>query len=338
MEGSSKFHFMKYFSFCPLILAAVCLQVNSAYAQNLVPNPSFEEYLFCPPGIGYFDANVVGWEPWADSPDFFHVCSNDIEGFAGVPDNVLGNQQPVSGLGYAGMYTYFWNLQNSREYIANQLTMPLSIGQSYYVMFYISHSDGGLLASKRCATNRFGLKFFKDPSYSSLESEWLVPTNNADIEYNTLLTDTSDWTLVEGWFTANDSYNWIALGNFYEDFLTDTMQFGDPGDCFAYYYLDNVCVGLSSDDCSYLLFNHEANKKQFQPKIFPNPAIDWISIDSERVMVKVSIYNALGMSINSSLVDGNSIRLNSTSWAKGMYFIKIVWYDESSSTFKIIKQ
>ncbi len=335
----SKFFIMKYFSFCLFFLG----HILSVHCQNLVPNPSFEDYDYCPPGTGNFisstfEPNVQNWDSWAISPDYFHVCSNDLEGFAGVPTNAWGYQWPVSGVAFSAVITYMHNLVDGREYIASQLITPLTPGTSYYVMYHIAHCDSQPLT--RCATNRFGLKFFKDPSYGSgipPDLPALPPPNEADVEYNEMLTDTANWTLVEGWFTADDSYDWIALGNFYDDANTDTTQFGLEGYCLGLYYIDNVCIGLSPEDCEYLLTDGRQHTN-YQVNIFPNPSFDVVSLRANKRMISIKVVDTMGRLILQSNPFTENIRLEISDWAKGMYFIEIEWDDYQVSTSKIIKK
>lgn len=194
---------MKYISFCPFILYLIVS--NFAFGQNLVPNPSFEEYLECPLSTAEFQTQVVDWYSFSGSPDYFNTCNSDGLGTAGVPDNAWGFQYPVTGNAYAGVITFVHYLENDREYIACPIAQ-LNIGTSYYIMFYISNSDDGPFVDWRCATDHFGLKFFKDPSYDNNQNQY-TPQNSADLEFNEMFSDTTNWHLVEGWFTADQAYN-----------------------------------------------------------------------------------------------------------------------------------
>jgi hypothetical protein len=193
------------------------------------------------------------------------------------------------------------------------------------------------LAIFRCATDRFGLKFFKDPTYSDTLGQWLEIPNAADVEYNVMLTDTANWTLVEGWFTADEAYNWIALGNMYDDSQTDTLQMGDPGSCYGYYYIDNVCIGLWPNDCSFLLSSKPQTSNERKIEIYPNPASSEFTVSSDRDIQKVIIYNAIGEIKYTALEQNRSLVINCAHWSKGIYFVKIIWDDQQISTSKFMK-
>src|SRR5579871_2036057 len=105
-------------------------------AQNLVPNPGFEEYFDCP---GSYNApgssrNIApGWvSPTLGTPDLFNRCSF---GNAGVPQTWAGVASAHKGYGYSGIYAYI-NNNNYREYLQARLTDTLEVGRKYKVEFY----------------------------------------------------------------------------------------------------------------------------------------------------------------------------------------------------------
>ena len=330
---------MKYYSFCPFILAiTLAITVN---AQNLVPNPSFEEYVNCPYSTAEFQSQVVDWYSFSSTPDYFNICSNELEGFAGVPSNGWGYQYPVSGNAYGAAISYVHYAANTREYIACPIN-PLTIGEQYYVMFYISLCDGGVLADWRCATNHFGLKFFKDPSYNS-DSNPYTPQNTADVGYDQMFTDTTNWHLVEGWFTADQNYNWIALGNFYDDLHTDTLRLGSPenelNECIAIYYIDNVCISANPADCQYLLSAHQ-NDHSLNIDIYPNPTDGEFVINSSEHRLKlIEVFDATGKMIYEEHTnDLNKLRIISNLWTSGIYLLRMRLDDNLIYQTKIMKK
>ena len=64
----------------------------NGYGQNLVPNPSFEDTAYCVSGPTQVQA-ALGWESYADSPDYFNPCTSNSD--VSVPNNWGGinNQQ-----------------------------------------------------------------------------------------------------------------------------------------------------------------------------------------------------------------------------------------------------
>jgi len=332
---------MKYFSFCPILLLSVL--VHQSPAQNLVPNPSFEEYLNCPSSTAELHTQVLNWSSIGGSPDYFHICNNEGLGTAGVPINAWGNQSPITGEGYTAVISYAHFSENNREYMACALNEPLVIGEDYYVSFYISLYDGGVLTDWHCAANRFGLKFFLNPNYLPEPLEFAYhPENTADIEYNIMLTDEINWTHVEGWFTADQAYNWLALGNFYTDDNTDTLQMGNPenilDECVVIIYVENVCVAGSTGDCDYLLSNSNQSIIRQQISVFPNPSSNNLQINSKQLPLKhIRIFDITGKLILMETGSGLTEVIDCSYWAKGIYLLHITLDDGSIFTNKIIK-
>lgn len=310
----------------------------TSLAQNLVPNPSFDEYLECPFSTGYLNDFLVNWYSWAGTCDFFNVCSNDMEGLAGVPLNVLGYQNPISGNGYAGLVTYASTTLNDREYMASQLLEPLTTGESYYIVFHASMWGGGDKMNFLCASNHIGLRFFKDPDYSYFPPEnAFQPDNFAHLDYTEILTDSVNWTRIEATFTADDNYNWLAIGNFFTDENTSTILMNETGACWSAYYIENICVSLDPDVCDYLLSSQSVAPKQLI-EVYPNPAYEAVTIRSDQPMDKIEVVDRMGRVVAVEEHRGRlTIQISISNLNKGFYVLR-AFSNESFTTHKILKQ
>jgi hypothetical protein len=318
---------------------AFSLAVLFSFAQNLVPNPSFEEYLECPFSTAELHYQLVDWYSWQESPDFFHVCSNDLNGFAGVPENAWGNQAPISGVAYAGLAIYLDYFENGREYMATPLNEPLEIGQEYYMMFHTSLCDDGFSSLSRCGASNIGMRFFKDPEYTAFppDANPLEPDNFAHLNYSQVLVDSENWTLVSGWFTADDAYNWVAIGNFFNDDQTDFEVLNTTDACSAVYYIENVCVALSAEECDYLM-TIDSGEKSEGIGIYPNPASSVVQLDlPKNQRYNLNIFSTQGQLIYSMnhIISGH--RFDVSSFNKGVYVLR---FDSNSSynTLKLVIQ
>lgn len=296
-------------------------------AQNLVPNPSFEEYEECPTATAEFATQVIGWTSWQETPDYFNVCNNSLTGWVGIPENVWGNQWPITGDAYAALYTYTHTDSNIREYLAAELIESLVEGETYYVSFYASQIEGetGTVPMEaRCATNHVGLRFFKNPQYNNTNNT-LQPDNIAHVDYPNVLADSDNWTHIDGWFTADDNYNWVALGNFFDGESTEIIEENPFGNCFGVYYIENICVAKTQGECDYLLnTRNEFDVQNF--KFYPNPASTIISIDSSfnKDIQEVSLMDISGKTVETfSFQNSDTISINVESFAKGVYFIQV---------------
>ncbi len=325
---------MKYFT---LALITSVAAINSL-AQNLVPNPSFEEYLECPFSTAELDNQVVDWYSWSDTPDFFHECSNDLDGFAGVPENVWGYQWPMTGSGYAGVSTFMFIDPNLREYMAAPLLESLVIGQSYYVSFHASLYNGGNKVNWVCATNHLGLRFFKDPNYTHFPPDQsFQPDNFAHLDYTEILTDSVGWTRIEGTFIADENYNWLAIGNFFTDENTTTQILNDTGLCWGMYYIENVCVAANATDCDYLLSSID-HSLEHDVLMFPNPVSRVLNVQSSKPISQIEVCDAIGNKVSTSAGNQkNEIALDMSFLPKGLYVLR-VFSKNSFSTHKILKE
>ncbi len=203
-------------------------------AQNLVPNPSFEAYDFCPENFNNFvHLSCAPWQlPTEGTADYFNACS--YPSFASVPTNFIGSQYAQSGDGYCGFYLKYVTHPEYVEYIQAPLEEPMSAGKAYYVSFYVS------LADLTCGTNHVGAYF----SVGAVESSGFLHLDYIpQIDHNGgFISDTAGWTLVEGCFIAEDNFDHITLGNFHPKVNT----LSDPTCPFngevSYYYIDDIFV------------------------------------------------------------------------------------------------
>ncbi len=308
-------------------------------SQNLVPNPSFEEFSICPNATGDFP--VLDWTSWQYTPDYFNTCNNDMTGWVGVPENTWGFQFPITGDAYSALYSFaLGGDPNVREYMAAQLIEPLVVGQTYYIFFYASQIEGetGTYPQEyRCATNHIGLRFFKDPLYNNTDNVF-QPDNFAHLDCAEVLADSDNWIKIEGWFTADDNYNWVALGNFFDD---DQIQFeiqNEFGNCSAAYYIENICIATDSSECDYLV-NSQELKQANDVSVFPNPTEKRFTIESSKIrLIAVNIYNNLGELQHSELLIGKTKEVDVSNWPIGLYQIVVRDENNSIQTFKILKQ
>ena len=306
-----------------LFVLAVILQINNANAQNLVPNPSFEEYDYCWPEIG---AIMKDWDSYSGSPDYFHVCVNSQ---FGVPNNSFGYQEPVSGgAAYCGIYVYnnyLWSPNPDttyREMIGAELLSPLIIGRKYYISFNVSLSSYDF-----CASNNIGVLFSTTPHIDTSQtfSTWIIQ-NYSHINNYTIITDTINWNTVRGDFVADSAYRYIIVGNFFNNYNTDILITNNDSNCQIYYYIDDVCVSEDSTECDFLLQNTIVNS-QSQVKIYPNPTEKYFNIDIQKLNNKENVhfelYNAIGKLVLFKVLTATSTEVNTEYLKTGVYFIKI---------------
>ncbi|HLG33257.1 MAG TPA: T9SS type A sorting domain-containing protein [Bacteroidia bacterium] len=285
------------------------------FAQNLVPNPSFEDTVACPTSADQIN-RAAGWSSYRGTPDYFHSCNN---GNFGVPSNYWGFQFARTGIAYAGFAT-FLSTAEFREYIGIQLTQPLTIGQQYFVSFFVSWGDYGG-PYYRVATNNIGINLSTLPFSAS--GNPLPIDNNSLVYTSSIISDSINWTKISGSFVADSSYNFFSIGNFFVDSLTSHTSL-DTLPAIAYYYVDDICLSTDSLLCNEIIKGVVEYNENYSIKIFPNPAHDWINIKGSDIK-SLSLYNILGgmiYSFNSEII--SPTRINTSSFPKGIYLLKVV--------------
>lgn len=246
-----------------IILNVILVLLSSTivlYGQNLVSNPSFEQYTKCPEYYGDIQ-KCVGWNGahLASSPDYFNRCYNPVakhtELYLGVPTNSEGIRESKTGNAYAGLAIFFKHNYLSREYVQNKLLYKLVAGSTYKVSFYISLSDSSEFISNHISFAFTTLLSKKQKSQISLidpmTSTLICPTRVTIDEPEKL--NKKKWTKIEGEYLAQGGEEFLVIGSFFEDMtkkefkkitkkpIQKFVSWRKPA---AYYYLDDVCVML----------------------------------------------------------------------------------------------
>lgn len=308
-------------------------------AQNLVPNPSFEEYTVCPDN--YFML-PTSWYSCSADPDYYNSC--DSTNSYSTPYNGFGYQLADDGRAYCGFYalnvyeTWF----TYKEYLGCELITPLVIGQKYYISFKINFSDNPAIDM---ATSNIGLLFstISYQDYQPYDSIYNNPTNNfAHIIDPNITTDTLNWTTIKGSIIADSAYQYLLIGNFFDIGHSDTILLNNNYYYHrAYYFIDEVCVSTDSLTCNSSTSIRKNNINKSGVNIFPNPTINKITIVNYNNLnkeIQISIFNINGRQIMSSKFQNeNSFELDVHELLNGIYILKI----QNSNTIeyrKLIKQ
>ena len=277
------FPLKKRFRPCKFILCAgiallvlTLLLPDAAKAQNLVPNPSFEENQGCPGGFGNLSVATAWFSPTDGTPEYFNTCST--AGSVGVPNNWLGSQTALSDTSYAGFYAFAPD--NVREYLAVKLSQPLQNGEAYCVSFNLSRADFTYIA-----VGGIGAYFSTDSVGVLNGSQPLNFTPQVQHQGSPIAND-DDWTSVTGTFEADGNYGWLIIGNFADNANTDTTDLSIPGaegpfSQQGYYYADEISVTqlqslqITSDNASNLACEGET----FTLRASGGDAYEWVNTD-----------------------------------------------------------
>ena len=324
-----------------IILPAILIAFLSSFcfAQNLVPNCSFEDTVACP-NIGGQIFDAVGWSSYGASPDYYNPCSPT--GLFSVPSNSYGYQNAATGKAYCGIVPWVKGgndtlYAGTREFIGRALSSPLVIGQKYYVAFKANFTMPDSINNSEIgyATNKLGARFSTVP-YNGSNPE---PINNiAHVYSDSIITDSISWTTISGWFVADSTYGYIAIGNFFKNDNTDSVIINSTWYA-SYYYIDDICVSLDSTKCSCDSTNGiDTYNQDNSVFVFPNPAKDKIYlqlVSNDKISIK--IYDCLGILQLSEMLLPNKKEVQLDKLLSGIYILQIE-YSNSIGVKKIIIQ
>ncbi len=303
------------------ILIVICLLIGILVnGQNLVPNPRFEDTVFCPWGLDQMNY-CLHWNNFGMSPDYYNSCSDS--GAVNVPYSWTYQIGHNASKAYAGLLIYYNPLAipNYREFIGTQLIQPLQIGQLYYLSFYVNNAAYGH-PYEIVEANKIGMKFTTVP----FDSCCPPPLNNfAHLYTDSIIRDTTNWLKISGSFIADSAYSYVMIGNFFDDNHTDTiilpgMYFGGNG---AYEFVSDICVTTDSIyNETWTNIPKELNKEN-QISIFPNPSNGEINIISVSPIEWIEILNSLGQIVYSTeILNTLQYKLSLTNMKAGLYFLK----------------
>lgn len=312
---------------------------------NLVPNFGFEQKTGCPTNADQ-TSFLTDWSKYSNSfstPDYYNSCSTPST--VGIPQSSSIYQLDHRNCdAYIGLVTWS-GTNNDRECLGTQLTQPLVIGQKYYLSFY-TVMGGSFFAGDymESPSNNIGMRL-STVAYSSSNP---APIDNfAHIRSVSIISDTANWVRVSGSIVADSAYNYLILGNFYDDANTDTttLTCGTCQNWYSYYLIDDVCVSTDSLLCNGGIdvlpctVSIEENSLENQINIYPNPANDYININdnSFQNLLNITIYNTIGQILYTKQnITSNNLQIDISNYNSGLLFIKIE-SNKQSIIYKLLK-
>jgi len=292
--------------------------------QNLVPNGDFEQYSSCPIFLSQIDSALFWFNPTTGelgnggTSDYFNSCSNPNPN-VGVPNNLLGYQMAHSGVGYSGIIPYEPSFPgNYREYIEVTLTSSLVLNQCYHFEMYLSIANISFLT-----IDNIGV-YFSDTAITGINNSYPLPfipqINNMPGNF---ITDTLNWTLVNGNYIATGGESYFIIGNFNDDANTNTIVSNNNStSSITYFYIDDVsltpCTGIEEVE----------GKGQFA--LYPNPAGESLTLTLSKgegtaitQNLPLKIYDMIGKEVLKSQFSIPNTQINITHLPSGIYFIEI---------------
>ena len=287
-------------------------------SQNLVPNPSFEEYDNCPQTLHNLEGYCKYWTPFRGTPDYYNTCSP--VGMA-PPNCPFGFQYAHTGNSFTGFVGYQSNETNMMEQLGVKLESPLIIGTKYYLSFFVNTAYNSVYAN--LASNKIAALL---TTYQYTDTNWLnALPNTCTIKEDVIVVNTSNWIKISGSFVSDSTYNYLVIGCFYDDNHLDTIHY--PYSTFptmSYYNLDDVCLSTDSVFCENWTGLNCSIADNKDVSIYPNPILDQLTIVSNFIIRSVQVYNLNGqLVIDIENANDKLIKLPVDYLNSGLYIIKI---------------
>lgn len=211
--------------------------------QNMVKNPSFEQYNKVPADLGNIETVDYWSSPTEASPDYFHkrAAGKNVD----IPYNKMGRCYARSGHAYMGIYAYAsrYIKRNFREYVQLELKQPLLAGNTYCVKahVFLSQSSNRAVGALGMAASKIQLKEKHEMSIQANKATYMLQEDRSPLDNRT-------WVEISCQYKAVGGERYVVIGNFDDDRKTkvsgaiENDTFRNPHVDFAYYYIDDICV------------------------------------------------------------------------------------------------
>ncbi len=307
-----------------LTLLFILVKSNVSFSQNLVPNPSFENYHLNTSWP--YDAICDDWfNPNIGSPDYRTLIqSSTCQGYP-----------PHNGNAYFGLFVFQANVgvTNPREYVYAQLDSPMVNDEVYIVSFYVR---------PYASFNDYFIK--KVGAYLSVNDISQFSTTNTllnytpQVESNQILDDSTQWLLVSDTIVVAGGEKYITIGNFRDDANTDTIYNYTNSVHGIYYNSYYLFDDVSVIPMSTIGLNNSTTKEN-PLSIYPSPNNGVFTIKyfgTKRSSIK--IYDALGsLIISDSMVAGKK-DFDLSNLNKGVYIVVMDDGEGKTATQKFVVQ
>ena len=261
-----------------LIVCILFLSDSSLAGQdriiNLVPNHSFEELRNLPlkrtrrpinryePTSGYipFLANLNFWFKGTQTTPDLRITSHNL--YLDCSRRFDDCDKAKTGTKMIGLMAWLKNsyMEDYREYLQVKLRKPLESNKETYISFWVSKEREAKLAS-----NNIGLFFSMKKIFKETEGPFNIkPQINCDSIINE---NKKQWVKIKRSFVPNHSYQYVTIGNFFNNENTDTITFENYSASpfnpkYAYYLIDDVQIWQEVDTAGVYTFN----EKIIEPK------------------------------------------------------------------------
>ncbi|MEM1323342.1 MAG: T9SS type A sorting domain-containing protein [Bacteroidota bacterium] len=314
-----------------IALLAALIGSPAIFAQNLVVNPSFEDYAQTYCGIieqpSVFSDIATNWTTGNRASPDLYFTNNAQECYNHQPNSSYpgpitfkGIETPSEGTAMAGIWVYTIDGFNQREYIQGSLSSPLQVGQQYRFSVRLSLGD-----NMEFSVEELQVLFSQMPI--SQGSDGLINNvSDPQVSFGQGINTSDGWLTYEVLFEADEAYEYFTIGNFKNDEQTEVIinPTADPngiGTYGAYYFVDEVVVEEAT-------MTSTTKIEEEQLVIAPNPASSVLNLRLEASQEKEVSYQLIN--IQGQIVASGDLgiftgqqELDISYLANGMYFIQI---------------
>lgn len=227
-------------------MVSLLISTLQATSQNLVPNPSFENFkkLSCKQREGIIQDFILNWfQPNGTATEYWNTLNSSS---CQLNPTNLGIK-PRTGTGMAGVISAV--IQNNatmprRGYVEIKLDYPLRPNHIYCGEYYVMHCSNPFSEnSDSYESNNFGLALSESQIfwlYYTTPDYFYLPTK---FNENHLVKASNSWQKISGCFIADKPYTHLLIGNFEPpestvvNNLTNQYNTG-----MAYYFVDDVSL------------------------------------------------------------------------------------------------
>lgn len=217
--------------------------ISTLNAQNLVPNPSFENYT-ATPGINPLICGLVPVHNWftpSRSTDYYNADFNISSSNQGVPSNFNGYQQAYTGQAYTGLGVYSLDTFNTvyAEHLAVELIDTLQRDSFYRVEIFVSRAEESIEA-----LGDFGILFTNealgDTTCIPGFEDYPVPIDTEPhLRYSSApFFDTDNWIPLCWLYKADGTEKFMTFGTFS---MVPSYAYSGAGRSM-YYYVDDASI------------------------------------------------------------------------------------------------
>ncbi|MDW7693389.1 hypothetical protein R9C00_01420 [Flammeovirgaceae bacterium SG7u.111] len=227
-----------------LTITGLCLLALATpfFAQNLVPNPGFEDINEETSGQAaisnvkhWFNANMRQNTPLFGTPDHMFAAKRY--------DGSIRNGEyfdPYKGNSTVGVITFLQRKRDYREYFSVRLLKPMQMGKKYQVKFHVT--SGNKMTFGNIGTNGLGALFTVVPA----EQFAYEPMPEKPQYMMGEVFHSTEWEEISFVVLADKPYEYLTIGNFLSDYNLTKRYYHYDIDPQSYLYIDEVSV-ISTD-------------------------------------------------------------------------------------------